>query len=259
MQSVTLTNNGGLALDIANVALSPGFTLVANTCGATLAVQTACTLTVTFTPTAAGPVSGALTLTDNAPFVTQTVNLSGTGIDFTFAANGPTSMTVASGTSAVYSLLLSSVSTISGNVSFTCTGAPAHSTCTVAPSAAMLGSTMTLTATVETGLAHAALEPLQAPSPWLFKHGNILFALGIPLAFALRRRKRADWRGLLTFALVLTALASLSGCGSPRTIPDSGTGNGGTPTPTPSGTYNLTVSGTAAGIRHSVALTLIVQ
>jgi hypothetical protein len=36
-------------------------------------------------------------------------------------------------------------------------------------------------------------------------------------------------------------------------------GSGTVATPTPSGTYNLTVAGTSAGLTRSVGLTLIVQ
>jgi len=48
---------------------------------------TSCTINVTFTPTAAGARSGALTVTDNATNSPQTASLTGTG---TTAASGPT-------------------------------------------------------------------------------------------------------------------------------------------------------------------------
>jgi len=63
--------------------------------------------------------------------------------------------------------------------------------------------------------------------------------------------------------LTLCTLASVTGCGSDRLIPNSGTGGGGSgggsSYPTPSGTYNLTVSAASAGLTRSVPLTLIVQ
>src|SRR6185437_3565273 len=49
----------------------------ASTCSATLAAQTACSLSISFTPTAGGPRTGVLTVTDSAG--TQTAQLSGTG------------------------------------------------------------------------------------------------------------------------------------------------------------------------------------
>ena len=56
--------------------------LFANTCGATLAAGTGCTLAITFTPTASGARSATLSITDNAgtsSAATQTASLSGIG------------------------------------------------------------------------------------------------------------------------------------------------------------------------------------
>jgi hypothetical protein len=246
-QTLTLTNNGGLALNISNIAISPGFSIVSNTCATTLAVNTACTLSIVFAPMSAGTFSGALTLTDNAPSGTQTTGLSGTGIDFTLAPNGPTSMTLSSGTSVQYPLLLSSLGTISGNVAFTCTGAPANSHCNVMPTVAALGGTQSVIVTVQTG----TLVELRLPKSNSINSIFLALLLVLPLA---RRRRRTQRR-----ILRLCGLLFLSGCAAtPRVIPPaSGPVN---PTAnTPSGSYNLTVSGASAGVTHTVGLTLIVQ
>jgi len=50
-----------------------------NTCGATLAAGSSCTVTVTFKPRSTGTLSAAVTLTDNAYPSTQSVLLTGTG------------------------------------------------------------------------------------------------------------------------------------------------------------------------------------
>jgi hypothetical protein len=50
-----------------------------NTCPASLAAGSSCTIAVTFTPSAAMKQTGTLTITDNAKGSTQTVRLSGTG------------------------------------------------------------------------------------------------------------------------------------------------------------------------------------
>jgi hypothetical protein len=55
-----------------------------NSCGtmpATLAAGANCTFTITFTPSQAGPRAGAMTITDNAPNLQQSVTLLGTGVD----------------------------------------------------------------------------------------------------------------------------------------------------------------------------------
>jgi hypothetical protein len=254
-QTLTLTNNGGLPLSISSVVASPGFTLAANTCGTSLAVNAACTLTVVFAPTAAGPVSGALTFTDNGPSGTQATTLSGTGIDFALTATGATSATIAgSGASTTYALQLSSLTGLSGNVALSCSGAPANSTCTGVPGVTSLGTTTPIAVTVETDVATAALVPPAKPFSATAGAKTILLALLLPLALCTRRRRNA--RFALALALMYT-LAALSGCGASRTIPNvSSPGNG---TPTPTGTYTLTVSASAAGLTHSVNLTLIVQ
>ena len=77
-QTVTLTNTGTAALSISGIAASGNFAET-NTCGSSLAVNASCTISVTFTPTAAGTLTGAITFTDNAAASPQTVSLSGTG------------------------------------------------------------------------------------------------------------------------------------------------------------------------------------
>lgn len=258
-QTLTLTNNGGLPLHVTNTVLSAGFMVASSTCGSTLAPATSCNLVIVFSPTTAGPVSGTLTLTDDAPSGGQTTNLTGTGIDYTLAANGDTSVTVASGATATYPLLLRSMQGLTGTVAFACTGAPAQSICTVNPSTENLGGTYTISATVQTGKAQAS--NLAPRSPFDPRNTPALFAvLALPLACFARKRRLAP---LLLPLIAFAALTCLAGCGSAREIPGSGGGGngggGGSSSPTPSGTYNLSVSASAAGLTHSVNLTLVVQ
>ncbi len=252
-QAITLTNNGGLPLNISKQTISGDFAIAVSTCGSTLGVNAACSMTVVFTPTAAGNRPGVLTLTDDAPSGAQTVTLTGTGIDFSFAPSGASSQTVTSGTSATYAMLLTSAASLNGNISFACSGAPAHSVCSVNPSTANLGASTTIIATVQTGLSTAKVEPRPAPW-WRGGNGLITLAILVPLCcFGRRRSVRA-----LMSAAIFCSLLWMAGCGTPRTIPGSG-GTIAPSTPTPAGTYTLTVTGTAAGISHSVLLTLIVQ
>jgi hypothetical protein len=84
---IQLTNTGTATLNIASVVLAgAGFAISANTCGSTLAAGASCTVSVTFSPTAAlccvNPYTGSLTFTDDSGGVggsTQVVTLSGTG------------------------------------------------------------------------------------------------------------------------------------------------------------------------------------
>lgn len=254
-QTVTLTNNGGLPLTISSVTADGDFTVAATTCGASLAPAQACTATLVFLPKAPGARTGSLIIADNASSTQQTVALTGTGIDFALTSTGPTSATLtgASG-SATFPLQLSSMAGVTTTAALTCSGAPAHATCTITPSSATLGSTINVSAVVETGLATAALGHSRDAIGW--QH-NTEFALALMfpgLLFVRRKRVR-----IILPALLYALMIGISGCGTSRTIPSSTTGTGTTATPTPAGTYNLTVSATSAGITHSVPLTVTVQ
>lgn len=81
-QTVTLANSGESLLQISAISATGDFTQT-NNCPASLANlgNPTCTITVVFTPVAAGNRSGRLTITDNAPFSPQTITLSGIGTD----------------------------------------------------------------------------------------------------------------------------------------------------------------------------------
>jgi hypothetical protein len=254
-QTVTLTNNGGLPLAISGLAVSGDFAVQAggNSCGAMLAAGAACTVLVVFTPTADGQRTGTLKVVDNAAGSPQTLALSGIGVDFTLAPNGPTAATVSAGSQAVFPLLLSSSAGVPGTVAFTCGPLPAYSTCTVNPATPALGGTTTVSVTIATNVAELRRPELPGygdPDRLIWLASTFPFAL---VAAGRRRRVRA--------IAALCGLLLLAGCGVSRVIPatNASGGSGTVATPTPSGTYNLTVAGTSAGLTRSVGLTLIVQ
>jgi hypothetical protein len=249
-QTVTLTNNGGMPLLIQSIGATGDFTVAAgsSTCGASVAVGAWCSLQVVFAPVAAGTRTGNLVIVDNATSSPQSVALTGMGVDFALAANGSTTQTIAAGGQAVYPLLLSSAAGLPGTVTFACTGAPAHATCVVNPSSAGMGGASTLTVTVATSVAGAELR-----WPGVSDAGHVVWLVGlVPVWFGRRR-----WRRVGVVAMVGCVLM-VGGCGASRLIPLASSG-GGTGNPTPSGTYNLTVSGTSAGLTRTVGLMLVVQ
>jgi phospholipase C len=77
-QAITLTNTGTGTLTISGLAISGDFSQ-ANNCGGSVAAGANCTISVTFSPSAPGARTGAITVTDNAPGSPQSVSLSGTG------------------------------------------------------------------------------------------------------------------------------------------------------------------------------------
>jgi hypothetical protein len=83
-QSVTLTNTASAALNVGGIVASGDFAQT-NNCGAVLPPGIGCTITVTFTPTATGARSGALTITDSGAGSPRSVTLSGAGLAGTAA------------------------------------------------------------------------------------------------------------------------------------------------------------------------------
>jgi len=78
--TVTLTSNGDTPLLLNYISISgPSNFTESNDCPASLAPTDACTITVTFAPTAKKSLSGTLKISDNASSSPQTVSLSGKG------------------------------------------------------------------------------------------------------------------------------------------------------------------------------------
>ena len=81
-QSVTISNNGNAALSVTSVSVSgtnaSDFTQT-NSCGSSVAAGSSCTISVTFTPAAAGTRSATLSIADSATGSPQSVSLFGTG------------------------------------------------------------------------------------------------------------------------------------------------------------------------------------
>lgn len=82
-QTVIVTSTGNVNLAIKSITASQNFTIMMNTCYSGLQNGSFCTVTVGFTPlasTAAGTVTGNVTIVDNAPNSPQIVQLSGKAI-----------------------------------------------------------------------------------------------------------------------------------------------------------------------------------
>ncbi len=76
-QNIAVSNTGGVAATLQTPAVTGDYSISANTCGATLAASTGCTVAVVFTPTASGSRAGTFSIADSAG--TQTAALTGTG------------------------------------------------------------------------------------------------------------------------------------------------------------------------------------
>jgi len=76
-QTVTLTNNGDVALRLITAAITSGDFAAVNGCGNSLSGHASCTVAVTFVPKQLGQETGTLTVSDQ--FRSQTVALTGVG------------------------------------------------------------------------------------------------------------------------------------------------------------------------------------
>jgi hypothetical protein len=80
-QTLTLHNTGAANLTGITVVATAPFSRAGGTCGATLTPAAAtCTITVVFSPAAAGAATGSVTITANVPVTGSPVSLGGTGI-----------------------------------------------------------------------------------------------------------------------------------------------------------------------------------
>jgi hypothetical protein len=108
-QFTTITNTGSTTLTFsASFTGDFGFAGV-GTCGSTVVPGASCTISVKFTPTAAGTRTGTLTLTDNTGNSPQTISLTGIGSTTSAIAPSittqPASRTVTAGQTAAFTVV----------------------------------------------------------------------------------------------------------------------------------------------------------
>lgn len=258
--TLTITNNGnGTNLTVSSVAISgtnkSDFTET-NNCTTVPPNGGTCTVTVSFTPAAAGTRTATLTITDNASNSPQAVTLSGTGVA-TLQAN-PTSRTVSAGGSAEYTITVPSQG-FTGNMTLSCpAGLPSGAACTFSPTSVAPGKSSTLTiSTTAPSSSMLASQNKRGSAPlyaiWLLLPAMFLSTAGMSAA---NRKKLIS---SLLLALAITGVLFLVACGGGSSTSGGG-GGGGTPTGgTPSGSYTITVQGVAGSTTATQKVTLTVQ
>lgn len=264
--NVVVSNSGNATLHISAVNVAGNnpadFSSSTASCSnAALTPNATCAISVVFAPLAAGQRSETIALTNDASDSPQTIQIVGNAnpaVSLGAAPSGSTSASVAAGGTAQYSLQLTPGSGFTGNVAFSCTGAPLGAVCQ-APSMRVSGSNaLAFTVTVTTsGPAHAEIIPVapRTPAPRDLPVPRLLVILTAIWLFAwvgVRSRDRnskaeRSWAAAALVLIVLSA-ASANGCG----------GGGGTqsvagppPVITPQGTSTLTVTPSATNASGS--------
>lgn len=116
-KTITLQSTGTGPLQVSAIAASAPFSETDNCTAAPIAAGSSCTISVTFTPVAAGSASGSVTITDNAG--KQTAALSGSGVaPVTFSASSLSFGSLAQGnTSTVHSVTVTNKMTTALSIS----------------------------------------------------------------------------------------------------------------------------------------------
>jgi Abnormal spindle-like microcephaly-assoc'd, ASPM-SPD-2-Hydin/HYDIN/CFA65/VesB-like, Ig-like domain/Cep192 domain 4 len=121
-QAVTLKNSGQTDIQVSQIGVTGGaFTTTGLAAPATIAAGQSVALQAKFAPTAAGAVTGAITITSDAQTATSTIALNGTGVAATYTMSlSPTSVNfgnVSTGSSATQNVQLSNTGNSSVTVS----------------------------------------------------------------------------------------------------------------------------------------------
>ena len=182
-----------------------------------------------------------------------------------FATLGPTDfqitgenlpLTVDAGSSAVYDLSITGHNNFSGTVTFTYSGLPSATTCSISPSSLQVSGSEAIPFSVTVRTTARSTTTGMIENQYYFPENYFEFApyicfAGFPLMIFAKKRRQ------LLVAFVLLSTIGLIGCGNGAS---SNTPN--TPTiikGTPAGTFTLALVAKSGGISHNINLTLTVR
>jgi hypothetical protein len=279
-ETFTVTNTATapamLSVTSASVTDSTDFQ-VTNGCGKPVAAGATCTISVAFDPgtsTQSTSRTGTLVIASNSATNAQSsVKLTGSAADFELgpAVSGGAILTVSAGTTATYSLDLTSIGEFTGSPTLTCTSTDALPGPCVTPSsvAATANGQTAFSVTVGTSADSASRRvraaalalsgsrgtgrtpPARGPAP-LIALLALTFATWLSLWSAAPRLRQGP---RLRLALGAIAVATFAGA----TLVACGGGGANSDPPPIGGTYTLTITATSSGTSRTLPLTLTVD
>jgi Abnormal spindle-like microcephaly-assoc'd, ASPM-SPD-2-Hydin/Beta-propeller repeat len=254
-ESFTFTNTGVLPLVISNVQITGPFSPTGVVCTYLVGGATCSNNQIIFSPTATGPITGALTIIDNALGSPHVLPLSGTSVatlGLGISVSSAPNIDVTAGSSGAVEIDVGGAG-IGGSVTLTCSGVPAGATCSISPSTLQISDTspsrieLSVTTTARSQLPF--LSPNAFPCLWTVA---VLVGLVLIRIVVAPPSLKARWRLVPLFALVLCA------CGGNG--PSSGDGGGGSSGGgTSAGNYTIVVTAKSGSTTQTLNVPLTVQ
>jgi len=247
-ETFTLTNTGTLPVTPGSVTVTgSGFTLIPGNCGTSLAAGSSCTLSISFQPTAAGAVTGTLSILTNAGTKTSTLTatgVAGTPSDFTLSSSQGTLIVEWGSFANLHFQLASSsiASPFTSAVLFSVSGLPAGATASFSPSSVtpgVAGASTTMTVFVPASTAKNELTLPPSPGKREAAFGG---SLALLVGFFFRRRREIK---LLLCLFALGLVGSLVGCGTNLAVGINSS--------------TIVVTATGGSISHTASVALTVQ
>jgi Fibronectin type III domain/Beta-propeller repeat len=150
---VHLTNTGGAPLLISSIALNgtnPGDFTDVNNCPISpnaLAAGDSCSIIIDFGPSAVGPRSASIRITDDVSDSPQSISLSGVGVDFSVSAV-PDSISIHGRKKANYTITVAPLGGNTSDVQLSLSSCPQDATCVLSPTSVTLNGTANSTSTL---------------------------------------------------------------------------------------------------------------